>query len=63
MVLRSMMDEVMFEIRELTGRDYVDTYAGAEAEAEPTVEAKVGAVDTRRHGARAEPELAIVGGN
>jgi 1-acyl-sn-glycerol-3-phosphate acyltransferase len=26
--LRAMTDEVMFEIRELTGQEYVDTYAG-----------------------------------
>ncbi len=32
--LRSMIDEVMFEIRELTGQRYVNTYAGQAADAE-----------------------------
>jgi 1-acyl-sn-glycerol-3-phosphate acyltransferase len=41
---RSMMDEVMFEIREMTGQDYEDTYAGSKADAEPSVEARVGSV-------------------
>jgi 1-acyl-sn-glycerol-3-phosphate acyltransferase len=41
---RSMIDEVMFEIRELTGQTYVDTYAGARAETEPTVAGRVASV-------------------
>lgn len=41
---RSMTDEVMFEIRELTGQEYVNTYAGKSADAEPTVEARVASV-------------------
>ncbi len=41
---RSMIDEVMFEIRELTGQTYVNTYAGAKAETEPTVAARVASV-------------------
>jgi 1-acyl-sn-glycerol-3-phosphate acyltransferase len=32
--LRAMIDEVMFEIRELTGQDYVNAYAGKSADAE-----------------------------
>ena len=32
--LRAMIDEVMFEIRELTGQDYVNTYAGKSADAD-----------------------------
>lgn len=36
LVCRQMIDEVMFEIRELTGQRYVNTYAGASAETEPT---------------------------
>ncbi len=32
-----MTDEVMFEIRELTGQTYVDAYAGADAEASTEV--------------------------
>ena len=41
---RSMIDEVMYEIRELTGQTYVNTYAGATAETEPTVAARVASV-------------------
>ena len=35
MVLRQITDEVMFEIRELTGQDYRDVYATKKAEAHP----------------------------
>jgi 1-acyl-sn-glycerol-3-phosphate acyltransferase len=41
---RSMTDEVMYEIRELTGQEYVNTYAGEKAESEPTVAARVASV-------------------
>ncbi|NND74437.1 MAG: 1-acyl-sn-glycerol-3-phosphate acyltransferase [Ilumatobacter sp.] len=41
---RSMTDEVMFEIRELTGQEYVHRYHGETAETEPTVAARVGSV-------------------
>lgn len=41
---RSMIDEVMYEIRELTGQTYVNRYAGAKAETEPTVPARVASV-------------------
>ncbi len=41
---RSMTDEVMYEIRELTGQEYVNSYAGEVAETEPTIEAHVGSV-------------------
>jgi len=41
---RSMIDEVMFEIRELTGQTYVNSYAGAAAETEPTVAGRVSSV-------------------
>ena len=41
---RSMIDEVMYEIRELTGQTYVNNYAGAAAETEPTVAARVSSV-------------------
>jgi len=34
----------MFEIRELTGQTYVNSYAGAKAETEPTVAARVASV-------------------
>jgi 1-acyl-sn-glycerol-3-phosphate acyltransferase len=36
LVYRQMIDEVMFEIRALTGQQYVNTYAGKSAETEPT---------------------------
>jgi 1-acyl-sn-glycerol-3-phosphate acyltransferase len=41
MVLRQITDELMFEIRELTGQDYSDRYAGKTAETEPTTVARV----------------------
>jgi 1-acyl-sn-glycerol-3-phosphate acyltransferase len=44
MVLRQITDELMFEIRELTGQQYVNVYAGKKAETEPTVTAKVATV-------------------
>jgi len=34
LVLRQLIDEVMYEIRKLSGQEYVDTYAGRSAEAE-----------------------------
>ncbi|MGH9132680.1 MAG: lysophospholipid acyltransferase family protein [Ilumatobacteraceae bacterium] len=43
-VYRSMMDEVMFEIRELTGQVYRDVYAGQQPESEPVVQATVASV-------------------
>lgn len=43
MLLRQLTDEVMFEVRKLSGQDYVDVYAGKspkpEAEAAPTLDA------------------------
>ena len=59
---RSMIDEVMFEIRELTGREYQDTYAGEKAETEPTVEAKVANVADPAPESATEQELAVVAG-
>ncbi|MEX2625951.1 MAG: lysophospholipid acyltransferase family protein [Ilumatobacteraceae bacterium] len=41
---RSMIDEIMFEIRAMTDQEYCNVYAGTVADAEPTVVAKVGAV-------------------
>jgi 1-acyl-sn-glycerol-3-phosphate acyltransferase len=41
---RSMMDEVMFEIRELTGQEYVDHYAGETPTVEDAVVAKPASV-------------------
>jgi 1-acyl-sn-glycerol-3-phosphate acyltransferase len=44
LVLRQITDELMFEIRELTGQEYRNVYAGKTAESEPTVAARVGTV-------------------
>ncbi len=44
LVLRQITDELMFEIRDLTGQDYRNVYAGKTAETEPTVVAKVASV-------------------
>ena len=52
---RSMIDEVMYEIREMTGQDYVNTYAGATADTEPTVAARVATVNEP-----VEPDLPLV---
>ena len=51
MVLRQITDELMFEIRELTGQQYVNVYAGKTAETEPTEVAVVARVSG------AQPEL------
>jgi hypothetical protein len=64
-----MIDEVMFEIRELTGQTYVNTYAGATAETEPTVAARVASVSdpgpapVATSTATIERELSLVAGN
>jgi 1-acyl-sn-glycerol-3-phosphate acyltransferase len=59
-VLRSIMDEVMFEIRELTGQEYRNVYAGSKAETEPTIAATVGHVSEPSRFGR-EPALAAAG--
>jgi 1-acyl-sn-glycerol-3-phosphate acyltransferase len=38
LVLRQIIDEVMYEIRELSGQEYVDEYATKKAESFPTAE-------------------------
>jgi hypothetical protein len=59
----------MFEIRELTGQTYVNTYAGATAETEPTVAARVASVSEPNpipvisSQAALERELSLVAGN
>ena len=64
-----MIDEVMFEIRELTGQSYVNTYAGATAETEPTVAGRVASVSEPSpitvvsSQAALERELTLVAGN
>ncbi len=44
LILRQITDELMFEIRELTGQEYRNVYAGKTADAEPTVAARVATV-------------------
>jgi 1-acyl-sn-glycerol-3-phosphate acyltransferase len=44
LVLRQITDELMFEIRELTGQEYRNVYAGKTADTEPTVTARVSTV-------------------
>jgi hypothetical protein len=63
-----MIDEVMYEIRELTGQTYVNSYAGATAETEPTVAARVSSVadpapDIPPRPSGIERELTLVAGN
>jgi 1-acyl-sn-glycerol-3-phosphate acyltransferase len=41
---RSMIDEVMFDIREMTGQVYKNVYAGRQADAEPSTVARVAGV-------------------
>jgi 1-acyl-sn-glycerol-3-phosphate acyltransferase len=41
LLLRQLIDEVMFEIRALTGQDYVDTYATKKAEGLPAEVARI----------------------
>jgi len=46
-VLRQITDELMYEIRELTGQEYRNEYAGKKAETEPTVTARVASVEPK----------------
>lgn len=48
LVLRQITDELMYEIRELTGQEYRNVYAGKTAETEPTVVAKVATMSAPR---------------
>jgi 1-acyl-sn-glycerol-3-phosphate acyltransferase len=48
MVLRQITDEVMFEIRELSGQEYVNTYATKKADAMPTQVTRVPLTDGDR---------------
>lgn len=54
-ILRQITDELMYEIRELTGQEYRNEYAGKRAETEPTVTATVGTLGGN------EPAASIVG--
>lgn len=55
LVLRQVIDEVMFEIRELTGQEYRNTYATRKADALPTDVARVGSVHDDRHDPSSTP--------
>ena len=59
LVLRQIIDEVMYEIRELTGQEYVDEYASKKAEGIPAAETahvvELEATGTDGHGAADEP--------
>jgi 1-acyl-sn-glycerol-3-phosphate acyltransferase len=62
LVLRQIIDEVMYEIRELTGQDYVDEYATKKAEAFPSAETahvvELDEASTNGHGSGAADEEA-----
>lgn len=61
---RSMMDEVMFEIQEMTGQEYVHHYAGQEPDdvAERVVAAKIATVTDITPVENVERKLVAVGG-
>ncbi len=54
MVLRQITDEVMYEIRALSGQEYVDEYATKRAESLPTETARIPASDPTDAGAGAD---------
>ncbi|MGD9704317.1 MAG: lysophospholipid acyltransferase family protein [Acidimicrobiia bacterium] len=58
LVLRSIMDEVMYEIRDMTGQEYRNVYAGKTADTEPSVAARVAHVNDVEH-ARPDLELSL----
>jgi 1-acyl-sn-glycerol-3-phosphate acyltransferase len=62
LILRQITDELMFEIRELTGQEYRNVYSGKTAETEPTVTAKVGTVTDDRRVMMPDALSAVAGG-
>jgi hypothetical protein len=50
LALRQMIDEVMFAIRELSGQEYVDTYATKKAEGLPSEVARLDLANGHDHG-------------
>jgi 1-acyl-sn-glycerol-3-phosphate acyltransferase len=58
LVLRQITDELMFEIRELTGQEYKNVYAGKKADVEPTVVAKVAHQSDEAHDESRQPAMA-----
>ncbi len=65
LVLRQITDEVMYEIRNLSGQEYVDTYATKPSKPEPSVEPGVAPVIPmpERPAATEAPEPAATGTN
>ncbi|MBV9932824.1 MAG: 1-acyl-sn-glycerol-3-phosphate acyltransferase, partial [Actinobacteria bacterium] len=59
-VLRSITDEVMFELRELSGQEYVNTYAKRKDTVEAADEAKVKSIVDVTDGAQS-PSVAVAG--
>lgn len=55
LVLRQITDELMFEIRELTGQTYRNVYAGTAVDDNESAPAKIGVIGAD------EPELALAG--
>jgi 1-acyl-sn-glycerol-3-phosphate acyltransferase len=62
LLLRQITDELMFEIRELTGQTYRNEYASKKAETEPSVPAAVGHVNEPLPSEPREREPMLVGG-
>jgi 1-acyl-sn-glycerol-3-phosphate acyltransferase len=60
LVYRQIIDEVMYEIRELTGQEYVDTYATKKAEALPAEVAQVPTLNG--HGADGSGTIDVTNG-
>jgi 1-acyl-sn-glycerol-3-phosphate acyltransferase len=48
LALREMTDEIMYEICQLSGYEYVDTYATKKAEDLPTEDARIATLDEVR---------------
>jgi len=61
LVLRQITDEVMFEIRELSGQEYIDTYATKKSEVAPADTAVVGVASSVRAGSSANGSTAGFG--
>jgi 1-acyl-sn-glycerol-3-phosphate acyltransferase len=53
-VLRQIIDEVMYEIRALTGQEYKDVYATKKAESLPSETAKVPSMEQAAHALHSE---------
>jgi 1-acyl-sn-glycerol-3-phosphate acyltransferase len=49
LLLRQITDELMYAIRELSGQEYVNVYAGKRADSEPAVPARVASVHDEEH--------------